>query len=64
MIQMDEALKNKKNSSLLAQGEITDRPLSVPDIMQSIFNIINTTAAPPKVPTSSPEVVNLTTSAP
>lgn len=54
MIQMDEALK-KHSESLIPSDESSEKPLSIPDIMESIFNIIPSTST--TGPTGGPDTV-------
>ena len=68
MVQMDEALRGQSNSTLLTENGSSDetkKPLSIPDVMDTIFEITQTTNQPPttgtdlNVLTSRPEFTTL-----
>ena len=68
MVQMDEALRGQSNSTLLSgSSDETEKPISIPDIMDSIFEIVQTTNQPAttgadlNVLTSRPEFTTLVT---
>ena len=70
MVQMDEALRGQSNSTLLTESGSSDetkKPFSIPDVLDSIFEIVQTTNQPAttgadlNVLTSRPEFTTLVT---
>ena len=70
MVQMDEALRGQSNSTLLTESgssDETEKPFSIPDVIDSIFDIVQTTNQPSStgadlnVLTSRPEFTTLVT---
>lgn len=70
MVQMDEALRGQSNSTLLSEkgsSDETEKPFSIPDVIDSIFEIVQTTNQPAttgadlNVLTSRPEFTTLVT---